>query len=226
MDIEKIIKRLKSLGDPEAAKGMARFGIDAGDAYGVSIPNLRKLAKEIGRDHEIALELWARPVRETRILAGMIADPELLTEETAEKWVQDFYDWEICDQTCFNVLDKTEYAYRKCFEWADREDEFVRRAGFALMARLGWTSKTLNNKDIEAFYPVIRKYATDPRNFVKKAVNWALRQIGKRNPALNKSAIALARDIIDIDSSSARWIARDALRELQSEAVQNRLAKK
>lgn len=226
MNVDEIIKRLQALGDPENVKGMARYGIRSAKAFGNRTPDLRRLAREIGPNQELAIALWSRPILETRALAGMIAEPAKFTPELADEWASEFDNWAICDGTCFNIFFKTEFAYRKCFEWAEREEEFVRRAGFALMAKLAISHKDRPDRDFEAFYPVIRKHATDSRNFVKKAVNWALRQIGKRNPALNKSAIVLAREIASFDSSAARWIAADALRELESDAVQKRLKSK
>jgi 3-methyladenine DNA glycosylase AlkD len=214
MTLEEIISVFKEKGDPGAAEGMARFGIETSKVYGVKLPELRRLAKEIGRNHESALRLWEEGSREARILAGMIADPGKATEELLERWVADFRDWEVCDQTCMNFFDKTPFAVRKCFEWSGRKQEFVKRAGFALIARLAWTAKDLKNPQIELFFEPIRRQATDGRNGVKKAVNWALRQIGKSNPELNGKAIAVAEEIAKLDSKAARWIATDALCEL------------
>jgi 3-methyladenine DNA glycosylase AlkD len=226
MQYEEIIERLQSLSNPEAVTGMARFGITPQNTYGVSIPNLRKLAKEVGKDHLLAQRLWARDSRETRILASMIDDPKMVTEEQMESWVKDFDYWEICDQCCANLFEKTGFAYQKCVEWSSREEEFVKRAGFVLMARLAVSDKKANDDQFEAFFPLIKREATDNRNFVKKAVNWALRQIGKRNLNLNRKAIETAQEIQKMDAKSAKWIASDAIRELTSEAVQKRLQRK
>ena len=220
------IKRLRDLSDPEAVKGMARFGITPDKAFGVSIPELRKLAKEIGADHRLALRLWVAGYRETRILASMIEDPALVAEEQAESWVHDFTYWEICDQCCMNLLEDTGFAHRKCVEWAARPEEFVKRAGFVLMARLAVSDKKADDDEFLKFLPLIKREASDERNFVKKAVNWALRQIGKRSLKLNRSAIRTAREIQAIDSRSAKWIASDALRELESKPVQEKLLSK
>jgi 3-methyladenine DNA glycosylase AlkD len=226
MTLEEIIREFKEKGDPDAAEGMARYGIETAKVYGVKLPELRKLGKRIGRDHGLALCLWDEGSRESRILAGMVADPAKATEELLEHWVADFRDWEVCDQTCMNYFDKTPFAVRKCFEWSGRKEEFVKRAGFALMARLAWTAKDLTNPQIELFFEPIRQQAVDGRNGVKKAVNWALRQIGKRNAELNHKAIAVAEEIGGLDSKAARWMAADALKELRSEAVQERLKRK
>ena len=226
MRFEEILARFKQLGDPEAAAGMSRFGINTSKAYGVKVPELRKLGKQIGSNHGLALQLWDEGSREARILAGLVADPLKMDERLIERWAAGFSDWEVCDQTCMNLFDKTPFAVRKCFEWSKRKEEFVKRAGFALMARLAWTAKDLTNPQIELFFEPIKAQAVDGRNGVKKAVSWALRQIGKRNAALNLKAIAVAEEIARIDSKAARWIASDVMRELRSEAVRERLAKK
>ena len=225
MKYSDILTRLKSLGDPEAAEGMARYGITAEKIYGVSIPNLRKLAKEIGKKHELAIKLWEENARETRILASMIDDPNQVTEQQMEQWVQDFDSWEVCDQCIMNLFGKTSYAWDKAVEWSSENSEFVKRAGFVMMARLAVSDKKAHDEQFISFFPIIKRESVDNRNFVKKAVNWALRQIGKRNQTLNKKIIIVAKGIHEMDSKSAQWIASDALRELESEAVQKRLNK-
>jgi 3-methyladenine DNA glycosylase AlkD len=218
-----IIHRLEALADPRNVEGMARYGITSARAYGVPTPEMRKLAKEFGPDQELAEALWKIHSHETRIIAALVAEPDKFSEELADGWVQDFDNWAVCDGACFNIFYKTEFAYRKSFEWCRDEREFVRRAAFALMAKIAISHKWRPDADLEKFYPVIRRYCTDERNFVKKAVNWCLRQTGKRNAALNASAIKLAEEMAGLDSKSARWIARDALRELRSDAVRKRL---
>ena len=225
MQSKEVVKKLKSLSDPEAAAGMARFGITPENTLGVSIPNLRKLAKEIGKDHKLAGELWASGIHEARILAGMVDDPKAVDEKQAEAWVRDFDSWDVCDQVCMNLFWLTPFAYRKCHEWSSEDEEFVKRAGFALMSRLAWSDKKAGDEEFIKFLPAIKREATDERNFVKKAVNWSLRQIGKRNLSLNRQAIKVAKEIHKLDSRSAKWIAADALKELQSQAVQARLKK-
>lgn len=223
MQFEKILKKLKSLSDPEAVAGMARFGINPKNTYGVSIPDLRRIAQETGKNHALAQELWNSGIHEARILAGMIAEPALMAEAQMEKWVRDFDSWDVCDQVCSNLFDKTGFAYQKAVEWSKRKEEFVKRAGFVLMACLAVHDKKAEDKKFERFLPIIKNGASDDRNFVKKAVNWALRQIGKRNLNLNKLAIKTARDIQKMGSKSAKWVASDALRELADKKVQKRL---
>lgn len=218
-----ILKKLKSLSNPKAVAGMARFGINPENTYGISIPDLRKMAKQIGKDHAFAQQLWASVIHEAKILAGMIDEPEMVTEKQMEDWVRDFDSWDVCDQVCSNLLDKTSFAYKKAREWSKREEEFVKRAGFVMMAALSVHDKKTKDDVFLKFFPLIKKEAADNRNFVKKAINWALRQIGKRNQRLNKKAIETAKEIQKIDSRAAKWIAADALKELTSKAVQKRL---
>jgi len=218
-----LIDKLKSLSDPEAVAGMARFGINSKNTYGVSIPVLRKMAKEIGRNHLLAQRLWNSGVHEARILAGMIDSPEEVTEKQMERWVKDFDSWDVCDQVCSNLFDRTQFAHKKAMDWSKRGEEFVKRAGFVLMAALAVHDQGVGGKEFLKFLPIIKREARDERNFVKKAVSWALRQIGKRNLHLNQKAIKTAKEIRGIESKSAKWIASDAIRELTSETVQKRL---
>jgi len=218
-----ILRKLKSLSNSKAVEGMTRFGINPKNTFGVSIPDIRKMASEIGKKHELALQLWSSEIHEARILAGMIDDPKLMTEKQMEEWAKDFDSWDVCDQVCSNLFDKTKNAYEKAIEWTKSEKEFVKRAGFVLMACLAVHDKKANDNNFVKFFPLIKKESVDERNFVKKAVNWALRQIGKRNKNLNTKAIATAEEIQKIDSKSAKWIASDALRELTSKQVQKRL---
>lgn len=226
MKYNDIIEKLKSLSNPKAVKGMARYGINPKSAYGVSIPSLRKMAKEIGENHRLAQQLWQSGVHEARILASIIDSPEEVSEEQMEKWVKDFDSWDVCDQCCLNLFKKTQFANRKAIEWAARDEEFIKRAGFVLMACLAVSDKKADDKQFEVFFPLIKREAIDRRNYAKKAVNWALRQIGKRNLNLNKRASKTAREIQEINSKTAKWIASDALRELTSQKVQERLRDK
>ncbi|MBI3763615.1 MAG: DNA alkylation repair protein [Chloroflexi bacterium] len=223
MKLSQVLERLKSLSNPDAVSGMARFGINPHNTYGVSVPDLRKIAKEAGRDHALAGQLWSSGIHEARILASMVDDPALVTEAQMERWVKDFDSWDTCDQCCMNLFDKTRFAYKKAMQWSRRPEEFVKRAGFALMASLAVHDKDASDEQMAKFLPVIEREAGDARNFVKKAVNWALRQIGKRNSNLNKAAIRTAKEIQKSDSKAANWIAADALRELTSEAARQRL---
>ena len=220
---DQILDQLRSLGNPDAVEGMARYGINPGNAYGISIPTLRKLGKEIGTDHQLAVDLWASDIHEARILACYIDDSDQVTEKQMEAWVADFDSWDVCDQVISNLFDKTPFAYHKAVEWSDRNEEFVKRAGFVMMASLAVHDKKAPDHWFVDFFPIITRESTDGRNFVKKAVNWALRHIGKRNLNLNDAAIQTAREIQQIDSKAARWIAANAIRELESEAVLKRL---
>lgn len=215
MDYDQLIKHLKSLENPVNVAGMARFGISSKNPLGISVVALRKIAREIGKDHALALKLWASEINEARILACFIADPQKVTPALMNRWVKDFDSWDVCDQCCMNLFDKTPFAYAKAKEWSERKDEFVRRAGFALMASLAVHDKTAANERLQSFLPLIQAVASDSRNYVKKAVNWALRQIGKRNAFLHRQAMRTAKEIAKMNSSSARWIAADAIRELK-----------
>ncbi len=220
---DEVISRLKSLANPDNVAGMARYGINPEGTLGVSVPTLRGMAKEIGRDRELALELWATGLHEARILAAYIDDPARVTKEQMESWVADFDSWDVCDQVCGNLFDRAPLAYEKAIEWSGRGEEFVKRAGFALMAWLPVHDKKAPDDEFLRFLPIIERGAGDERNFVKKAASWALRNIGKRSRRLNGAAIACASRICEQESKAARWIGADALRELQSEKVQKRL---
>lgn len=282
--LEEIIDQLKSISNPADVEGMARFGISAEKTFGIRIPVLRKMAKNIIKEakagesdrHLLALELWDSGYHEARILASMIDDCRQVDERQMDKWVADFDSWDVCDQCCMNLFVYTELAVKKAIEWstsvslkkfngyprlgepdqnvrckaderrgecayekvrnrAAEEDnaaddvfgcapEFVKRAGFAMMACMAWKLKTAPDELFDPFFPIIKQESTDNRNFVKKAVNWALRQIGKRNKTLNKKAIETAREIQSLDNKTANWIATDTIRELTSEEVQSRLA--
>ena len=220
---DEIIAKLKSLANPDNVAGMARYGINSDGTLGVSIPTLRTIAKAHHRNHDLALHLWASGIHEARILAAYVDDPKQVEERQMEAWVADFDSWDVCDQVCGNLFDRTPFAYDKAIEWARRDEQFVKRAGFALMAWLPVHDKKAPDGKFLAFLPVTEEEAGDERSLVKKAVNWALRNIGKRNRALNAAAIAAAERIQQQNSKSARWIAADALRELQGEKVQQRL---
>ncbi len=218
-----ILKQLKSLGNPAAAEGMARYGINTEHAYGVSIPNLRKMARKIGKSCPLAEALWSSGIHEARILAGMVYPPLEITCRHMEEWVRDFNSWDLCDQCCNNLFRKTMHAHQKAVEWSSRDEEFVKRASFVLMACLAVHDKSAADTEFLEFLTVIKRESVDSRNFVKKAVNWALRQIGKRNLRLNQAAIATAYEINETNSAASKWIAADAVRELASDTVQKRL---
>jgi 3-methyladenine DNA glycosylase AlkD len=221
--VKDVLDKLRSKARPDQLAGMARYGISIERRLGVSVPDMRKLAKEIGKDHKLALELWKTGIAEARMVAAMVDDPAKLTEEQMEDWVKDFNSWDVCDGVCLNLFEKNQLAWKKIIDWSEREEEFVKRAAFSLIACLAWHDKKASDRKFIELLPVIVRGATDERNFVKKAVNWALRNIGKRNLNLNKAAINTAKEIQRIDSKAARWVASDTLRELNSEAVQARL---
>ena len=184
---------------------------------------MRKLAKEIGKDHKLALDLWKTGIAEARIVAAMIDDPDKLNEEQMDDWVKGINSWDVCDQVCDNLFEKNQLAWKKIVDWSEREEEFVKRTAFSLIACLAWHDKKASDEKFIELFPVIIRGATDERNFVKKAVNWALRNIGKRNLNLNEAAINAAKEIKQLDSKVARWVASDAIRELESDAIQSRL---
>ena len=223
---EETVRKLRSLGSPKAAEGAARFGVNASNILGVSAPALRKLAKEIGTDHRLAGQLWRTGIHDARTLATLIDDPAQVTPSQMERWAKDFDSWAVCDAACGCLFDRTPYAWDKAVEWTARDEEYVKRAGFVLVAALAVHDKKAPDESFAAFLPYIKEHADDERNFVKKAVNWALRQIGKRNPHLNKLAIRTAKEIRALNARSARWVAADALRELTSEKVQARLKRR
>jgi 3-methyladenine DNA glycosylase AlkD len=215
MTVQEIISELKKYSNHKDREGMARFGINSKFALGVRVPVLRSLAKKIGNNHQLAQDLWKTKIHEARILASMIDEPEKVTEKQMDKWIKNFNSWDLCDQCCMNLFDKLPLAWKKAGDWAKRKKEFEKRAGFSLMACLAWYDKQAKDKDFLKFFPLIKKHSTDNRNFVKKAVNWALRQIGKRNKNLRIKVIKLAKEIQKIDSPTSRWIAKDAIRELE-----------
>jgi len=231
-----ILGELRALGSAKDRAGMARYGINVENAFGVSVYELRKIARRLGAGHELALALWRTGNHEARLLACFVDDPAAVTEKQVEAWVRDFDSWDICDQATTSLFDQTKHAWPKASEWAARDEEWVRRAGFALMAGLAVHDRSAADRAFLKLLPVIERGAFDERNFVKKAVNWALRNIGKRNRALNAAAVACAERIRaaanrragaerggDPGTRSARWVATDALRELTSDKVGARL---
>jgi 3-methyladenine DNA glycosylase AlkD len=214
MAVHEIIDFLKDKADAGYLAGMQRYGIDNTNAIGVRLPELRKLAKTIKKDHQLALDLWDTGLHEARLLASLIDDPALVTEEQIDNWTKDFYSWDICDQVCGNLFDRTPFAMNKALEFSAHEAEFIKRAGFVLMAEYAVHNKKAGNESFIALMPIIEREAWDNRNFVKKAVNWALRQIGKRNDVLKEIAIQTAQNILKQDHKAAKWIASNALAEL------------
>ena len=223
--VDGILAALAAKGSESDRAGMARYGINTESAYGISVVELRRLAKAIGRDHDLALRLWPTGVHEAQLLAAFVDDPGQVTRAQMELWARDFDSWDVCDQVCTDLFDRTPFAYDMAAAWAGRPEEFVKRGGFALMAGLAVHDKGAPDAAFLAFLPLVVREAHDERNFVKKAVNWALRNIGKRNVTLNEAAQKTADELKLMPSRSARWIGSDALRELASEKVQARLRK-
>jgi len=212
--LNQLLTKLQSYRNPKNIAGMAKFGINPDKTLGIPIPILRKLAVETGKDHKLAIELYKTGFHEAKILASMIDDYKLVTSNQMEDWVKDFDSWDVVDQICSNLFAKTDLVYDKINSWYRREEEFVKRSAFALMACLAVHNKKAPDSLFINFLPIIKKCSSDERNYVKKAVNWALRQIGKRNHHLNQEAINTAQEILNIDNKTAKWIASDAIREL------------
>jgi 3-methyladenine DNA glycosylase AlkD len=222
---DSLIAQLQNLANPVNVTGMERYGINTHQTLGISIYELRRIAKTVEPSHTLAEELWTTGIHEARILASYIERPEWVSEEQMERWALDFDSWDVCDQVC-GLFEETKYAYAKSFAWSERPQEFVKRAAFAIIAGLAVHDQQASDEKLAQFLPVIACQSTDERNFVKKAVNWALRNLGKRNQVLNKMAVETARQIQQMDNRTARWIANDALRELESAKLQGKLAAK
>ncbi|CAN5648049.1 DNA alkylation repair protein [soil metagenome] len=231
-----ILTELRDMGSERGRAGMARYGINVENAFGVSVYELRKVARRLGTDHDLALALWGTGNHEARLLACFVDDPAAVTAEQTEAWARDFDSWDICDQATTSLFDLTPHAWLKAVEWAERDEEWIKRAGFALMAGLAVHDKAAVDRTFLKLLPLIERGAFDDRNFVRKAVNWALRNIGKRSRALNAAAVLCAKRILaaanervggerggDPGSRAARWVARDAIRELTSEKAHARL---
>jgi len=228
MDYNEVVAKIELLENPKNAQGMARFAIrPKAKVYGISMPQLRKLAGKIKKDHKLARELFKSNIHEAKILATIIADKDKLTDKEASQWAKTFDSWDIVDQCCMNLFWQSKDCIKKIPEWAKSDQEFIRRTAFSLMAVLAAKDEEMKDSEFLKFFLLIKKYSTDERNFVKKAVNWALRQIGKRNKSLNKAAIKLAKEIAIIgkkkNSKSAKWIAGNALAEIESSKYQSKL---
>lgn len=223
MKIDQVLSTLHSLSNPAAAERAAYYGIHSKNLLGLSAPVLHKLAREIGKDHQLALQLWESGIADARILAALIDVPAQLNENQMETWVSNFDSWGICDGVCLHFFRKHPQAHAKAVEWSSRPEEYVKRAGFVMMAALAIHDKKTEDSCFEAYLPIILREAVDKRFYVKKGVNWALRQIGKRNAYLNIRSIETGEKMLQIKSPSASWIAHDALRELRDEKMQKRL---
>lgn len=223
MTLDEVIAELRERADRKVIAGMYRVGINPRGTLGIQIPELQKLARRIGTDHALALDLWATGVHEARILAAMVDDPAQATEEQMDHWAQGFDSWDVCDQVCKYLFGRSSFAYTKAREWAGHGGQFVKRASFVLIADLAANDKKASDEPFLEFLKLAEREAVDERNYVKKSVSWAVRQIGKRNSSLNKAALALAKRMKAQGPPPARWIASDVLRELSSAAVQDRL---
>jgi 3-methyladenine DNA glycosylase AlkD len=212
--VEEALARLRALADPARLAGMARYGIGGGTAIGVTVAELRALAKELGRSHELAQGLWDSGVHEARILASLVEERDRVDEAQLDRWVADLGSWDLCDQFCQNLVRHTPFAWAKALEWSGRPEPFVRRAGFATMAGLAVSDRTADDARFAPFLQVVAERADDDRPIVRKGASWALRQIGKRNPSLRARAVAVAQALRD-GGPGARWVGGDALRELR-----------
>lgn len=226
MNLKEVLAFMKSHANSRNVEGMTRYGITVKKCFGLSAPVIRRLAKSVGTDHDLAKKLWKTEIYDARAVAALIADPAKADKSLMNAWVKDFDNWATCDTACGFLFDKTPFANDMAVRWTKRKEEFVKRAGFVLMASLAVHHKSAPDTTFLKFLPIIKRGSTDDRNFIRKAVNWALRQIGKRNLRLNAAAIKTAHEIRKMGSSTARWIAADALRELESPAVRKRLDRK
>ena len=225
-EVDSAIAWLKRRGNKRNRDGMARYAIHSGNAFGVSVADIRSLAKRSGRNHELALALWHTGWYEARMLTSFVAEPALVTPAQMDRWCRDFDSWAICDTMCFHLFDRTPHAWKKIAEWSDRREEFVKRAAFALLASVALHDESAPDKPFLASLRLIERAAPDERNFVKKGVSWALRGIGKRNATLNAAAVKVARRLVESPKTASRWVGRDALKELTRPSVMRQVAKK
>lgn len=226
MDFEDIVCEFEFIGDEKNIEGQKRFGININKSYGIRMPDIRKIAKKIGKNHELALQLWNHPYHESKILATMVEEPDKLSEEQLNKWVHDFDSWDIVDQACINLFRKSDLAISKISLWSESDEEYVKRTAFSLIAVLAVHKKKEGDDYFRKFYPLIINASCDNRNFVKKSVNWAIRQIGKRNINLNRELINLSYEILKKDCKAGNWISKNAINELESDKIQKRLLNK
>jgi 3-methyladenine DNA glycosylase AlkD len=214
-EAEALVSQLRDLSRPEGIAGQQRYGITGRNMLGVSIYDIRRISKGI-HDHELALALWDTEIHDARLMACFVDIPEKVTREQMDDWVEDFETWDLCDQATTSLFTLTPFATPAIYDWAERDEEFVRRAAFAIIAGLAWHNRTMTDIDFAPFFALIKNHSTDPRNFVKKGVNWALRNIGKRNEYLLEQSILCAEDLLQYNDRTARWIAKDALREFEN----------
>lgn len=223
MEFDQIIQEFEELSDADFAGNMKKFGIQYVKSYGLRLPQIRRIAKQCGKDHELALKLWNYGYHETYLLATLVEEPQKVDSHQLNEWVNAFYSWDLVDQACINLLRFIPEAVDSIFIWCNCDDEFVKRTAFSLIAVLAVHEKDL---DFEKYFEIIREGSKDNRNFVKKSVNWAIRQIGKSSPENNRKALDLAYEILEIDNKASRWVARGAINELESEKVQSKFASK
>jgi len=221
--LDNLIEKLKSKSRVDQLQGMAKYGIKTDNRLGVSIPDIRKIAKEFGKNHDVALELWKTNIADARILAALIDEVEKVTSEQMDQWVKDFDSWDVCDQVCMNLFDKTPFAWDKIVEWSNKDEEFVKRAAFALLACLAWHDKKASNEKFIEYLPIVKKNISDDRNYVKKAISWSIRNIGKRNIKLHSYVLIFAEEIKRINTKNAKWIASDIIRDLNTIQTKKRL---
>ena len=222
-EVEDVIASLKRLASKRYRDGMSRYGLPSDNAFGVPVGSIQKLAKRLGRNHDLAVALWDTGWYEARMLAAFLDEAERVTPGQMDRWCRDFDNWGICDTVCFHLFDRTPHAFRKVAQWAGRRDEFVKRGAFALLACLALHDKLTGDEPFVRCLPLIEHAATDERNFVKKGVSWALRGIGRRTSDLNTAAVALAKRLSESSNAASRWVGKDALRELTSPAVRRQL---
>ena len=222
MEFNQIIHEFEELSDVDFAENMKRFGISYVKSYGLRLPQIRKIAKQCGKNHELALKLWDWGYHETYLLAILVEEPQKVDSCQLNEWVNAFYSWDLVDQACINLLRFIPEAVDDIFIWCNSDEEFVKRTAFSLIAVLAVHNR---DSDFDKYFEIIKEGSTDNRNFVKKSVNWALRQIGKSNADNNKKALKLAYEILEIDNKASKWVARSAIRELESEKVQKKLIK-
>lgn len=222
MEFNQIIHEFEELSDVDFAENMKRFGISYVKSYGLRLPQIRKIAKQCGKNHELALKLWDWGYHETYLLATLVEEPQKVDSCQLNEWINAFYSWDLVDQACINLLRFIPEAVDDIFIWCNSDEEFVKRTAFSLIAVLAVHNR---DSDFDKYFEIIKEGSTDNRNFVKKSVNWALRQIGKSNADNNKKALKLAYEILEIDNKASKWVARSAIRELESEKVQKKLIK-
>jgi 3-methyladenine DNA glycosylase AlkD len=219
------ITKLRKLSSKSTRDGMARYGLPSANALGVPVGKIQNLGKELGRDHELAEALWQTGIYEARMLAAFVDEPELVTPTQMDRWCKDFDNWGIVDTVCFKLFDQTPHAWKKVVQWSRRSAEFEKRAAFALLACLGVHDKEATNEQFLQCLPLIKKAATDERNFVKKGVSWALRVVGRRNVELNQACVELAEELAASDNAASRSLGKEALREFRGRIVTRKLSK-